>query len=137
MKPLKPYLINAVCRWVLDRNHTPYVVVDTTAVDVQAPFEYASDDQLLLNIHPQAVTRYQVDESGLQFSARFSGVSRSIFLPLNSVVAVYAHETGEGLTFPEPEDRPGPEDHGPKPEDSDDEKSDSRKTGKPYLRRVK
>jgi stringent starvation protein B len=35
----------------------------------------------------------------IEFSARFGGVARQISLPITNVYALYARETGHGMTF--------------------------------------
>jgi stringent starvation protein B len=35
----------------------------------------------------------------ITFSARFGGVSRDIYVPLNAVMGIYARENGQGLFF--------------------------------------
>jgi stringent starvation protein B len=38
--------------------------------------------------------------SQVSFSARFNGVAEQIFVPLSSLLAIYARENGEGMMFP-------------------------------------
>ena len=37
----------------------------------------------------------------MSFSARFSGKSEDLFIPINAILAVYAKENGKGMMFDE------------------------------------
>jgi stringent starvation protein B len=96
----KPYLFRAILNWLLDNNSTPYILVDTTKANVDVPQEHIKDDQIVLNISPTAVQNWYVDKTALSFSARFSGRSRDIYVPMTALLAVYAQENGQGMAFP-------------------------------------
>ena len=96
----KPYLFRAVLDWLLDNNATPYILVDTTKLNVEVPHEHIKDDQIVLNITPSAVKHWKVDNLAISFCARFSGTSRRIYVPMNALLAVYAQENGLGMAFP-------------------------------------
>ena len=40
-----------------------------------------------------------MDNDSIRFHARFGGVSREIFVPVNNVMAIYANENGQGMAF--------------------------------------
>ena len=96
----KPYLFRAILDWLLDNEATPYVLVDTTKPQVEVPNEHIKDNQIVLNVSPSAVQNWQVDNEAISFSARFSGVARQIYVPMNALMAVYAQENGLGMAFP-------------------------------------
>jgi len=52
-----------------------------------------------LNVSPTAVHRLQMGNEVIEFSARFGGVARQISVPVANVYALYARETGHGMTF--------------------------------------
>ncbi len=54
--------------------------------------------EIHFNISPTACINLQVDEGGVSFSARFSGVSKEIFFPLGNLISIFVPSTG--LTFP-------------------------------------
>lgn len=95
----QPYLFRAIYDWIVDNGATPYVLVDATGAHVKVPQESIQNGQIVLNIAPQAVTNYQVDESALSFSARFSGVAQQIYIPIQYILAIYAAENGQGMVF--------------------------------------
>lgn len=94
-----PYLLRAIYEWILDNNMTPYIVVDAANSDIVVPDILSTNDQIILNIYPDAVRDLQLLNDSVSFSARFSGVSHSIFLPIESIKAVYAKESGRGIIF--------------------------------------
>src|SRR5437879_5904441 len=55
--------------------------------------------EITLNISPNAVHKLQMGNELIEFSARFGGVARQISVPIASVFALYARETGHGMTF--------------------------------------
>jgi stringent starvation protein B len=63
------------------------------------PPEYVKGGEITLNISPNAVHKLQMGNELIEFSARFGGVARQISVPVTSVYALYARETGHGMTF--------------------------------------
>jgi len=63
------------------------------------PAEYVRNGEITLNISPNAVHKLQMGNELIEFSARFGGVARQISLPISNVYALYARETGHGMTF--------------------------------------
>jgi stringent starvation protein B len=45
------------------------------------------------------VHKLQMGNEQIEFSARFGGVARQISVPIDGVHALYARETGHGMTF--------------------------------------
>ncbi len=99
MKLLKSCLLESVYDWILDNQNTPYIMVDTTSETVSVPREYVQDDRIVLNIHPRSVDGFIVNDEGLSFLARFNGQSRPVVVPYESLIALYARETSQGLVF--------------------------------------
>ena len=99
----KPYLFRALYEWILDNDATPYLLVDATQINVQVPREHVKNGQIVLNASPSAIQGWLVDNSAISFSARFSGKAQYIYIPMKSLLAVYAQENGLGMAFP-PED---------------------------------
>ncbi|MFQ5993983.1 MAG: ClpXP protease specificity-enhancing factor [Acidiferrobacterales bacterium] len=101
MTPIKAYLVRAVRDWAVDNGLTPHVVVDIHVSGVNVPTEFAENGRILLNIHPRAVERYELEGESLLFSARFAGSSRAVQIPLAAIRAIYARENGQGVAFSE------------------------------------
>lgn len=96
----KPYLFRAIFEWLLDNEAVPYILVDTTKPFVNVPQEHIKDGQIVLNISPSAVQNWHVDNEVISFSARFGGVARQIYVPMNALMAIYDQENGLGMAFP-------------------------------------
>lgn len=112
----KPYLLRAIYEWSLDNDATPHILISTINSQVDVPHQFIEDDKIILNISPSAANNLLIDNDGVSFSARFGGKPFSIYSPIGSVLALYASETGEGMSF-EVEDFDGipPDDKPPSP----------------------
>lgn len=122
MTSSRPYLLRALHAWLLDNDQTPHILVDATVEGVQVPAPYVQNGKIVLNIHPQATERLEMDQTSVSFRARFGGVVQALFVPMTAVLAIYSRENGRGMMFPELES----EDVGgsatsstPTPEDAD------------------
>lgn len=117
MTPIKLYLFRAVYDWAVDNNFTPQVLVDASVAGVKVPTNYIQDGRIVLNIHPRAVGHFEFAAEALRFSARFGGQSLAVEVPYNAVLAIYARENNQGITFPElaagDKPEPGPEGNPP------------------------
>ena len=82
----------------MDNGYTPYLAVKVDA-RTQVPVEYVKNGEIVLNIGPSAVHKLKMGNELIQFSARFGGVAREISVPVANVYAIYARETGHGMTF--------------------------------------
>lgn len=94
----KPYLLRALYEWCVDNGYTPHVAVKVDS-KTQVPSEYVKNGEITLNVAPSAVHKLQLGNELIEFSARFAGVARQISVPVANVYAVYARETGHGMTF--------------------------------------
>ena len=109
MSSNRPYLLRAIYDWVTDNGLTPYILVDAMREGVDVPPQAVKDGQVVLNIAMQAVSDLELGNERVSFKARFSGVSRDVFVPVTAVLAIYAQENGQGMMFPEEADPPPPE----------------------------
>jgi stringent starvation protein B len=96
--PTKPYLLRALYEWCVDNGYTPHVAVKVDS-RTQVPNEYVKNGEITLNVSPNAVHKLQLGNELIEFSARFGGVARQISVPVQNVYALYARETGHGMTF--------------------------------------
>jgi len=97
----RPYLIRAIHQWLLDNSLTPHLLVKATVPNVKVPQQFVKDGHIVLNITPHAISNLHMDNEAISFSARFSGVPESLYLPIHAIQAIYASENGEGISFPE------------------------------------
>ncbi len=95
----RPYLLRALHEWCTDNGFTPYVavVVDET---VQVPMEYVKKGEIVLNVGYDATSGMKLGNEFIEFKARFGGVPREIIIPVSRVMAIYARENGQGMSFP-------------------------------------
>ena len=94
----KPYLLRALYEWCVDNGYTPHLAVKVDSRS-QVPSEYVRNGEITLNVSPSAVHKLQMGNELIEFSARFAGVARQISVPVAGVYALYARETGQGMTF--------------------------------------
>jgi stringent starvation protein B len=104
--PTKPYLLRALYEWCVDNGYTPHLAVKVDS-RTQVPQEYVKSGEITLNISPNAVHKLQMGNELVEFSARFGGVARQISVPISGVYALYARETGHGMTFDVDGPKPG------------------------------
>ncbi|HYA39084.1 MAG TPA: ClpXP protease specificity-enhancing factor [Candidatus Methylomirabilis sp.] len=117
MTPIKLYLLRAVYDWAVDNGLTPQVLVDATDSGAKVPSNYVENGRIVLNVHPRAVTHFEFAADALRFSARFGGRPLAVEVPYPAVLAIYARENSQGITFPElpsgDKSEPGPDDNPP------------------------
>jgi len=101
MMSTKPYLLRAIHEWAEDNQFTPQVLVNATIDGVEVPESHIVDGQIVLNISASAVKMQQMDNDCLSFSARFSGQEYTIYLPMESIIAIFARENSHGIFFEE------------------------------------
>ncbi len=95
----RPYLIRAMHEWMGDNQHTPHIVVDTSVDGVCVPLEHIKDGKIILNISESAAHNLKLSNDAVSFRARFSGVAFDVWVPMKSVLGIYARETGQGMIF--------------------------------------
>lgn len=100
MSSNRPYLIRGLYEWISDNHLTPYLLVDASHPTVKVPILAVKDNQVVLNIAMQAVQNLQLSNHAIEFLARFSGISHAVYVPTEAVLAIYAHENGQGMMFP-------------------------------------
>lgn len=155
----KPYLLRAIYEWCTDSGYTPYLAVRVDSATT-VPMEYVKKGEIILNISYGATSGLKMDNDAIHFRARFAGVSREIYVPVQNVLAIYANENGQGMAFdvsvtaaematPEEEATPAPSlsavpagaSEATAPEVShssdDDNKEPPKKGGRPTLTRIK
>ena len=108
MTSSRPYLIRALYQWIVDNGMTPYLLVNAHGEGVEVPARYVQQGKIVLNLNPSAVQGLDLGNDWISFSARFSGQPMSVRLPPRAVLAIYARENGQGMTFPEEGGPPPP-----------------------------
>ncbi len=105
MPSTRPYLIRALYEWCTDNGFTPYVAVKVDG-SVQVPREHVQGGEIVLNISFDATSSLKLGNDFIEFKARFGGKARDIMVPLHRVMAIYARENGQGMSFPVSDEAP-------------------------------
>jgi len=95
----KPYLIRALHQWCTDFGFTPFIAVFVDA-RVEVPMEFVKNDEIVLNLSLEACHQLQMENDWISFQARFGGIPQKIMVPVTHVLAIYARENGQGMSFP-------------------------------------
>ncbi len=99
MRPRRPYLLRALYEWIVDSGCTPHVLVDARVPGVVVPEGYVDDGRIVLNVAPRAVRGLELADETVSFEGRFGGAPMRVELPMASLMAIYARETGAGMVF--------------------------------------
>jgi stringent starvation protein B len=94
----KPYLVRAICEWCADNGLTPYLAVRVNE-RTRVPAAYVKNGEIVLNVSTSATRRLTIDNGWVRFSARFSGTSQEVAVPMDAVAGIFAKETGYGFAF--------------------------------------
>ena len=137
----RPYLIRAIYDWCCDNGLTPYLAVHVDQ-RVQVPAEHVRNGEIVLNISCDATSALKLGNDWIEFKARFSGSVREIIVPVDHVLAIYAKENGQGMSFPfNPAELEAAQAASMKAvegqSDPETEPEPPRPPGKPSLRRIK
>lgn len=95
----KPYLIRALHQWCTDSGFTPFIAVFVDE-NVEVPMEFVKNNEIVLNLSLEACHQLNIDNDWISFQARFGGIPKKIMVPVSHVLAIYARENGQGMSFP-------------------------------------
>jgi len=62
--------------------------------------EFVKNDEIVLNLSLEACHQLAIENDWISFQARFGGIPRKIMVPVSHVLAIYARENGQGMSFP-------------------------------------
>ena len=134
----KPYLVRAIFDWANDNSFTPQVLVNAEYKGVEVPIDHILDGQIVLNISLSAIKLHVMDDECLSFSARFNGLETDIFLPMDSILAIFARENSRGIFFEEGhDDDPESGNLLTNPDGQEDNKSKSKSRNNSHLKIIK
>ena len=102
MTPPRPYLVRALIDWIVDNDCTPFVAIASEMAGVTVPPGTAKDGRVVLNLSASATRNLQISNEVLTVDCRFDGKPFHVTVPMGALVAVFARENGEGMSF-EPE----------------------------------
>lgn len=99
MTSSRPYLIRALYEWLVDNQHTPYLLVDATVFGTIVPKEHVNNGNIILNLTPEALQDLKMTNKLISFSARFDRGYMECKIPIPAVLAIYSSENGRGMFF--------------------------------------
>ena len=94
----KPYMIRAIHEWCVDNQLTPHLLVEVNA-QTKVPMAFVKDGEIVLNLNFSATKDLHFTNEAVTFSARFSGVSNNLYVPISAVKGIFARENGQGMFF--------------------------------------
>ena len=132
----KPYLLRAIHEWCCDHGFTPYLSVypDERA---RVPREFVRDGQITLNVSLDATGHLRIGNDEISFQARFGGIARELYIPMDNVVAIYARENGVGMAFDNERRTGGDEGASASGDETDSTPPSPPAPGRPKLQRIK
>ena len=95
----RPYLIRALHEWCADNGFSPYIAVQVDG-SVKVPMEFVKNGEIVLNVSFDATSSLKLGNEFIEFKARFAGTPREIMVPVGQVLAIFARENGQGMSFP-------------------------------------
>lgn len=96
--PTKPYMVRAIHEWCVDNGLTPHLLVAVNA-QCRVPMGFVKDGEIVLNLNYAATKDLHIDNDAIVFSARFSGVSQNLYVPMNAVKGIFSRENAQGMFF--------------------------------------
>jgi stringent starvation protein B len=93
-------------QWIVDNGTTPHLLVDTASEALQIPRQYGENGKIVLNIGPMAVQGLTLGDTMITFSTRFEGQAMNVVVPVESIIAIYTRENGQGMMFSEDDLKP-------------------------------
>ncbi|MYB34169.1 MAG: ClpXP protease specificity-enhancing factor [Gammaproteobacteria bacterium] len=133
----KPYIIRAIYEWSIDNQHTPQILVNTDHEGVAVPGQYIQNSRIILNIHPRSVDQLVIVKYEISFASSFSGKSFQLVIPVDSVMAIYGRENGQGVVFNEEPQPMVEQDQANGKHAESEETQDASSTKAPHLKLVK
>ena len=94
----KPYLVRAIHEWCVDNGLTPHLLVKVNS-QTRVPAAYVKNGEIVLNLNYSATKDLQISAEAITFSARFSGVSNNLYVPISAVAGIFGRENGQGMFF--------------------------------------
>ena len=95
---LKPYILRATYQWCLDFGFSP-CIQSIVCPNTRVPRDYVEKGMIILNISPIATHKLDLTNNDISFTGRFAGTAMEIWVPVKNVLAIFAKETGQGVTF--------------------------------------
>ena len=99
-----PFLLKSIYEYLTEIQATVYLEVQCDIAGVQVPESHVEDNRIVLDVSFDAVKDMTWDEKSVHFLAKFPGVVQKIVLPYDAVLALYDHDSGDGIRMMMEED---------------------------------
>ncbi len=100
LTPTRPYLARAIYDWICDNQLTPHLLVECHTAEYACSRTICAGWSDCTKYRSTCSTcQLHMSNDAITFSARFGGVSRDLYVPMNAVLGIYARENGQGLFF--------------------------------------
>lgn len=100
MRTRRPYLVKPYYDWLVDSGRTPYMLVEVQDEHVKVPEDYIRDNEIVLNVDPNAVRNLSFENNHLSFNASFNGIPYTIDIPFYAIRGLFDKESqNEGVFF--------------------------------------
>ncbi len=99
MKSTKPYLFEAMYRWMIDSGCSPLIFARTDILGVIVPQGYAKDNRITLDVEKDSVRNFRIEKHIVTFEAVFGDEIFRVRLPMPAILAIHTQENGMGLEF--------------------------------------
>ena len=97
-KSLKPYIINAFYTWAIDLGLTPLIEVIFNP-NQKIPSYFYTNNQILLNIHPDATRNLVFGKDTIEFQAKFNSETIEVSISHNDIFRIANKEDGYSMDF--------------------------------------
>ncbi len=98
MAMLRSYIAKATYDWLTDHGFTPYMLVDTEYEGIVVPTKYIDDEKkILLDLSPQAIKEFHINDHEVTFEATFDGEPMSLVIPIEAILEIFSKETEQGM----------------------------------------
>ena len=105
MKSTKPYLLEAMYRWMTDSGCSPLIFARTDILGVIVPEGFAKDNHIVLDVEKDSVRHFKIEQHIVTFEAMFGDEIFKVRLPMPAILGIHTEENGMGLEFHEEDDQ--------------------------------
>ncbi len=95
----RQYLLCMIYDWCLENSFTPYISITVYPNMDKQLWKYEKNNEIIFNISPNAVHNLIINDCGVNFTARFNGISKSLEIPINAIGGIFAREANQGIQF--------------------------------------
>ncbi len=89
-KPLRPYIFKAYYNYFVDNGEKVYIEVNAPYIGASFEKEFKTfivpeSKTICFNISPDALGRLDISDDGIDFTARFNGEVKDVYVPMGAI----------------------------------------------------